>query len=110
MLASCDHCGHRNEVPDSAENTEVLCQKCGQPFFALTPEEIAADYRGTKFVLAAVLLVLALIFLLLLSRSGSPAIKSAQRALVGDAIAGKLGGGDGGEGAGWAGRVGRGNA
>lgn len=95
MLATCDHCGHRNDVPDSAENTEVLCQKCGQPFFALTSEEIAADQRGTKLVLAAVLLVLTLMFLLLLSRSGSGVVKTAQRALVGNAIAGKLGGGDG---------------
>ncbi|HEY6225645.1 MAG TPA: hypothetical protein VI282_00835 [Verrucomicrobiae bacterium] len=100
MLASCDHCGHRNEVPDSAENTKVLCQKCGQPFFALTAEEIAADHRGTKLVLGAVLLVLTVLFLLLLSRSSSHVVKTAQRALVGGAIAGKLGDGDGGEGGG----------
>jgi hypothetical protein len=101
MLATCDHCGHRNEVPDHAENTEVLCQKCGQPFFALTPEEIAADDRGTKLVVAAVLIVLALMFLLLLSRSGSGVVKTAQRALVGNALSGKLGaGGDGSDGAG----------
>src|SRR3954468_772878 len=98
MLAICDHCGHRNDVPDSAENIEVLCQKCGQPFFALTPEEIAADHRGTKLVLAAVLIVLALMFLLLLSRSGSGIVKTAQRALVGSALSGKLG--DDGDGAG----------
>jgi hypothetical protein len=95
MLATCDHCGHRNEVPDSAENTEVLCQKCNQPFFALSPAEIAADRRATKLLLTTVLLVLALIFVLLMSRSDSRAINSARRALVGKSIAGQLGNGSG---------------
>lgn len=96
MQATCDHCGHRNDVPDSAENTEVLCEKCGQPFFALSAEEVAADRRATKLVLAAALLVIALIILLLLTRWNSSAIKTARRALVGSAAAGKLEGGSGG--------------
>jgi hypothetical protein len=100
MLATCDHCGHRNEVPDTAANTEVLCQKCGQPFFALTSDEVAADRRATKLLLAAILILLALIFALLLSRSNSSAIRTARRALVGSAIAGKIEGGNGGEGSG----------
>src|SRR5687767_3516983 len=90
MLATCEHCGHRNEVPDSAANSDVACQKCGQSFFAFSPQEIAANRRATKLLLAAVLVFFVLIVLLLLSRSGSSALKSARRALVGTSVAGKL--------------------
>ena len=90
MLATCDHCGHRNDVPDSAANTEVVCQKCGQPFFALSPQELAASRRATKLLIAAVLIFLALILLLLFSGSKSGAIQSVRRALVGGSAAAKL--------------------
>lgn len=92
MLAICEHCGHRNDVPDSAENSEVSCQKCAQPFFAVSERERNANRRATQLLFAAVLLFLAIIFLLLFSRSGSTAVKTAQRALVGGGIAQKLGG------------------
>jgi hypothetical protein len=90
MLATCEHCGHRNDVPDSAANTEVICQKCAQPFFALTPEEAAASRRATKLLIAAVLVFLALILLLLFSRSTSRPIQTARRALVGGSATAKL--------------------
>jgi hypothetical protein len=92
MLAICDHCGRRNDVPDSAENREALCQKCGEPFFVLSERELAANRRATKLLLAAVLLFFALIVLLLFSRSGSTAIKAAQRTLVGGGLAQRLSG------------------
>lgn len=92
MLAICEHCGHRNDVPDSAENSEVRCQKCAQNFFALSEREVSASRRSTKVLVAAIVLFLAIILLLLFSRSGSKAIKTAQRALVGGGIAEKLGG------------------
>src|SRR5688572_28018582 len=92
MLAICEHCGHRNDVPDSTENSEVACQKCAAPFFAVSERELSANRRATKLLLAAVLLFLAIIFLLLFSRSGSTLVKTAQRALVGGGIAQKLGG------------------
>ncbi|HUS35076.1 MAG TPA: hypothetical protein VM680_06955 [Verrucomicrobiae bacterium] len=92
MLAICEQCGHRNDVPDSAENSEVACQKCAQLFFALSERELSGNRRATKWLVVAIVLFLAIIFLLLFSRSGSKAVKTAQRALVGDAIAQKLGG------------------
>src|SRR5262245_49288985 len=36
MITTCEHCGQRNDVPAAAQNSEVVCQKCGRPFPAIT--------------------------------------------------------------------------
>lgn len=95
MLAICEHCGHRNEVPDSTANTEVLCGQCRQLFFAMSADEAAANRRATKLLLVAVLIFFALVGLVIFSRSRSSGINVARRALVGGSIAGRLGGGSG---------------
>jgi hypothetical protein len=95
MLAICEHCGHRNEVPDAALNTEVLCGQCRQLFFAVSAEEQAANRRAMKLLSGAVLIFLALLALLIFSRSKSGGVDIARRALVGSSIAGRLGGGFG---------------
>jgi hypothetical protein len=98
MLATCEHCGHQNDVPDDAANTPVLCQKCFQAFFAVTPQERAADRRATKLLIAAVLIVCALIAMLLGSRSGSRGIQLARQMLVGADLAARFGEGGNGNG------------
>jgi hypothetical protein len=90
MLATCDHCGHRNEVSDTAANIEIVCEQCHQPFVAFSPGELAANRRATKILLSAILIFFALMAFLLFSHSTSALSKAARRALVGSSMASRL--------------------